>query len=112
VYISKKSGVANMKTEFELEDIKAVSSTVVEMITPMIKSGGTAKSDDKIFSTADLAHYLQVHESWVNRKVALKEIPFFKAGKYNRFKKSVIDRWIDSETIKPIPPLKMVNKGR
>ena len=101
-----------MKTQFELEDIKAVASTAVEMIAPVIKSSGTAKSDDQIFSTADLALYLGVNESWVNRKVALKEIPFFKCGKYNRFKQSTIDRWIDSETIKPIPPLKIANKGR
>ena len=99
-----------MKTQFELEDIKAVSSTVVEFLKPLLCACSGKKSDDAIFGVKDLALYLQVNESWVQRKVALKEIPFFKAGKYNRFKKSAIDRWIETETIKPIPPLKIANK--
>ena len=99
-----------MKTQFELEDIKAVSSTVVEQIRPILKSSGGGKNEDAIFSTADLALYLQVNESWVRQRVALQEIPLFRCGKYIRFRKQDIDKWIARKTVKPIPPLKMANK--
>ena len=101
-----------MKTQFELEDIKAVSSTVVEWIKPVLCGCSGKKSDDAILGVTDLAVYLGVNQSWVRKKVALKEIPYFKCGKYNRFRKSAIDRWIEAETIRPIPPLKIANKQR
>ena len=68
--------------------------------------------EDNIFDVKQLACYLKVDESWIYKQVSLKAIPFFKCGKYTRFKKSEIDRWVESETVKPIPPLKMVNKSR
>ena len=95
-----------MKMELELADVKAVASTMVEWIKPVLCGCSGKKSDDAILGVTDLAVYLGVNQSWVRKKVALKEIPYFKCGKYNRFRKAAIDRWIESETVKPIPPLK------
>ena len=101
-----------MKTVYEMEDIKAVASTVVENITPLLKHNCNTLGEDDIFDVGGLAQYLRVNKSWFNKKVSLKEIPYFKCGKYTRFKKSAIDRWVEKETVKPIPPLKMVEKRR
>ena len=101
-----------MKTQFELEDIKAVASTVVEFIKPVLCVCSGKKSEDSNLGVKDLAIYLGVNQSWVQKKVALKEIPYFKCGKYNRFRKSAIDKWIEAETVRPIPPLKIANKQR
>ena len=99
-----------MKTQFELEDIKAVSSTVVEMITPMLGCSCENNSNDSIFGVKDLAIYLGVKESWVRGKVDDLEIPHFRCGKYIKFKKKDIDKWIDRKMVKPISPLKMAKK--
>ena len=99
-----------MKTQFELEDIKAVSSTVVEMISPILGCNCEKNSDDSIFGVKDLAIYLGVNESWVRGKVDSLEIPHFRCGKYIKFKKRNIDKWVDKKTVKPVSPLKRANK--
>jgi excisionase family DNA binding protein len=99
-----------MKSQFELEDYKAISSTVVETLKPLLCACSGKKSDDGIMGVKDLAIYLGVNQSWVQKKVALKEIPYFKCGKYNRFRKSAVDKWIETETVRPMPPLKIANK--
>ena len=58
---------------------------------------------DVIMTTRELAEYLQVDVSWVYKRVSWGEIPYFKHGKYTRFKKSVIDAWLESHTQKAKP---------
>jgi len=101
-----------LHVEFDNEDIQTIAATVVEMLKPLLKNNSKVRVGDNIFDVKKLACYLKVDESWVYKQVSLKAIPFFKCGKYTRFKKSEIDRWVESETVKPIPPLKMVNKRR
>ena len=47
-----------MKTQFELDDIKAVSSTVVEMIAPILGRSFEKNPDETIFDQDELAEYL------------------------------------------------------
>ena len=101
-----------MKTQFELEDIKAVSSTVVEMISPILGRSCGNNSDEKIFDQDELATYLKVSRSWVDQKISAQEIPFFKCGKYPRFRKAEVDKWINKNTIQPIPQLSMVREQK
>ena len=100
-----------MKTELEQKDIQAIAHKVVEMIKPLLDCNGKDKSDDVIFDVPGLAKYLQVDESWAYKQVSLKTIPYFKAGKYTRFRKTAIDRWIDKESVRPIPPLRLVSNS-
>jgi len=46
-----------------------------------------------------------VEASWVYRQVSMKRIPYFKAGKYIRFRKLDIDRWISRNSVAPHPRL-------
>jgi len=101
-----------MKISFEQEDINQIVLAVVDRLKPLLKKSGRIESEDNIFDVKGLAQYLKLDESWIYKQVSLKAIPFFKCGKYTRFKKSAIDRWVESEAVKPIPPLKMVNKSR
>ena len=94
-----------MRTELEKDDIKAIAQTVVEMLKPILSGKGNGHTEDVIFDVSGLAEYLKVDVSWVYKQVSLKTIPFFKNGKYTRFKKSSIDRWIDSQTQNPLPPI-------
>jgi excisionase family DNA binding protein len=92
-----------MKSEFELKDIEAIASKIVEALKPIIAANGRCEVEDIIFTPETLAEYLRVDMSWVYKQVSMKTIPYFKSGKYTRFKKSAIESWIQKQTIRPIP---------
>lgn len=94
-----------MKTHFEPEDIQAIAQAVTEMIKPLLSA--RERTEDTILTPEGLAKYLQVDTSWVYKQVSLKTIPYFKSGKYTRFKKAAIDKWIDTQTRRPLTPFKL-----
>jgi excisionase family DNA binding protein len=104
-YIKDKS----MKLNLEREDLKSISKEVIEVLKPLLKNTKKSAESDIVYDVNGLAEYLKVNKSWVYNKVHLKEIPHFKCGKYTRFKKSQIDKWIDSETIQAVPALSLAN---
>ena len=101
-----------MKINLEQEDLKLIAKDVTEALKPMLKNNNKSGGSDIVFDVKGLAVYLKVNESWVYNQVHLKTIPYFKCCKYTRFKKSNIDKWIDSETIQPVPALSLVNNRR
>jgi len=101
-----------LKIELEMQDIQAIASAVIEMLKPMLSGNGRHDTADIIFTAETLAEYLHVDTSWVYKQVSLKTIPYFKSGKYTRFKKSLIDKWIETQTVRSIPPLKMAKSNR
>jgi excisionase family DNA binding protein len=102
-----------MKFEIEPQDIEAIAQKVSEIIKPLLFSNKEHNDKDVIFDVKGLADYLQVDLSWVYKQVSLKTIPYFKAGRYTRFRKREIDKWIDQQKIPSIPPLKLLkHQGR
>lgn len=101
-----------MKTELESQDIEAIANRVAERLMPMLSGNSKQKEDDIIFDVQGLAEYLKIDKSCVYKWVSLKSIPYFKSGKYVRFRKKDVDRYIDSRKIPPLTPLKLVKKGR
>lgn len=92
-----------MKIELEQQDIDTIASAVLNALKPIL-TGATAQDDgDIIFTPETLSDYLKVDLSWVNKQVALNTIPFFKAGKYNRFRKRDIDGWIAKQSRIAVP---------
>lgn len=92
-----------MKSEFEPKDIQLIAEKVVELIKPMLSGNGKGEKEDTVLTPETLSNYLQVDITWVYKQVSLKAIPYFKSGKYTRFKKSAIDKWIKTKSIEPIP---------
>ncbi len=92
-----------MKIELEHEDILKIAEMVTEKLRPLIVNNGNRKTEDEILTKKELAEYLDVPVTWIDRKVSYNEIPYIKIGKYVRFKKSAIDRWTDKKTVKAIP---------
>ncbi len=101
-----------MKTSLEQEDIQAIASAVIEMLKPMLSGNGQQAAKETIFTPESLADYLHVDTSWVYRQVSDKTIPYFKSGKYVRFRKPAIDKWIDSNERQPIPKFKQIRNSR
>ena len=92
-----------MKTELEQSDIDAIAQEVVKAIRPLLSKGKV--EENTIFTVKTLAEYLHVSDQWVYERVQLNEIPFSKIGKFPRFRKSKIDRWLDSLETPVINPL-------
>jgi len=99
-----------MKAELEAQDIESIANRVAELLKPMLSGNGRHEAEDTIFDKKGLAEYLNVPVTWVDKKVSFNEIPYFKAGKYPRFKKSIIDKWIDTRTVRAIPSLRLIKK--
>lgn len=90
-----------MRIEFEKQDIEMLTKEILEGIKRSIHSN-REDDQDKIFDCGDLAIYLGVKVSWVRTHIVSSTIPFFKVGKYIRFRQSSIDEWIRRQTIEPI----------
>ena len=97
-----------MKLTLEAEDIAAIADTLIERLRPVLAMQARPEPD-RILDVKDLAGYLNVEISWIYKQVSYKAIPFFKAGKYTRFKQSAIDKWVDKKTQNPLPPLRAVS---
>lgn len=101
-----------MKAEFNIdtqEIVREITREVINALKPLLHARA---EDDTIFTVKTLAKHLEVSNQWVYERVHLKEIPYIKMGKFPRFKKSDIDRWLDTlktPAIKPISrPLGML----
>lgn len=92
-----------MKTTFESSDIEAIATRVAELLVSRLNVG---KDVEEIFDKKTLAKYLHVNISWVDK--SLHTIPHFNIGKYVRFRRSHIDKWIETNKVMPSPYLKMV----
>ena len=98
-----------MKINLEPEDLKLIAQNVAETLKPFMRNNRKCEGSDTVFNVKGLAGYLKVNESWVYNQVHLKTIPYFKCGKYTRFKKTQIDTWLEKETMQPVPPLSLIN---
>jgi len=53
------------------------------------------KETKEVMTAEELAEYLSFSKNWVYRKAEAGEIPGVKLGNRWRFKKSVIDKWLE-----------------
>jgi excisionase family DNA binding protein len=79
---------------FPLDLIDEIADKVIERLSPMLRDKD--EHNDVIFDVEELAQYLKVKKQWVYERVHYKTIPYFKMGKYPRFRRSDIDRWLQT----------------
>ncbi len=84
-----------MKIELEVDDIQTIANKIIQEIKPLLKELHIPKNNEWL-GVKELSKYLKVKESWIYEKTYKKEIPFKKAGKFPRFRKSHIDLWIEN----------------
>jgi excisionase family DNA binding protein len=87
-----------MRIEFETQDIESIVEKIIDGLKPVLAL--KEKTDDMIFDVEGLAGYLKVSPNWIYGRTYMKNIPHIKVGKYLRFSKRDIDKWLDSYTIK------------
>ncbi len=91
--------------KFDTEELNqladAVSQKVLERLRPLLANKDKGQHGDKIFMVETLAEYLDVEKDWVYSHI--KEIPHFKVGRFPRFRKKDVDRWLECNRA-PIMP--------
>jgi excisionase family DNA binding protein len=90
-----------LKTQLEQDDIQAIATAVIEKLKPLFAGNGK-REDDIIFDVPGLAKYLNVSHKWIYERTQFKEIPFLKVKGLLRFRKSAIDKWINSYNVPAI----------
>ena len=97
--------------KFEDSELQSLADALAQRLNPLVevKSQDTM---DVVFDKKGLADYLNVDVSWIDKQVSARNIPFLKLGKYVRFKKSHIDKWLDTIEKQPSPHLKMLKTRR
>lgn len=56
---------------------------------------------DDLLSPEQLCEKLQVKASWIYRQVREESIPYTKVGKYLRFYRPEIEKWLAEHTVSP-----------
>jgi excisionase family DNA binding protein len=84
-----------VEVDFDMEElVTLIAQAVVKEIKPLL--GKATDGDESLFTVKTLAEYLRVSQQWVSERIQRHEIPYIKIGKFPRFKKSDIHRWLDT----------------
>lgn len=81
---------------FTEEEIKQLAKEVAKHILPELKE--LLNSKEELLSVEEACKYLKCQRTWLYDKVRQKKIPYIKAGKYLRFRKADLDRWLTTRT--------------
>jgi len=71
-----------------------IAQKVARRIKPLPLSNES--SQDTLFTVKSLSEFLEVSPQWIYDRVRLNKIPFYKDGKFLRFSKSKIIKWLDT----------------
>ena len=92
-----------MQSTLEKNDIDAIAEAVFQKLKPLLKVTSKKAEDDVFFTVNQLAEYLNVKKCWIYRRTSDQTIPFHKRGRYVRFKKSEIIKWLEEQKVNPLP---------
>ncbi|MGE5444164.1 MAG: helix-turn-helix domain-containing protein [Ignavibacteriales bacterium] len=53
----------------------------------------------EVMTVKEVAEYLQISEASVRRMLKAKKLPAFKLGQQWRFRKNIVDKWMDENSI-------------
>jgi len=93
----------DLHMHFPPELLDAIAEAVIAKLKPLLSSRKTA--EDELFDVDGIAAYLRVDRQRIYEWTSQSAIPHTKVGKFLRFRKSVIDRWLsDHSTPSASPP--------
>jgi excisionase family DNA binding protein len=92
-----------MLAKFEKYDIQLLAKELLRELMPILKGSEKPSGKEVVFDVKQLSEYLNVPDTWVYRQTCDHNIPYYKLGKYPRFKKSEIDKWLEEQKVNPLP---------
>lgn len=66
---------------------------VLEKLKPLLNNSDKA-TDNELMTVEEVAKYLKVKRSFIYDKIQRKQIPYKKVGKFPRFRRKTIDKWM------------------
>lgn len=87
-----------MRTVMEPEDIAAIATAVAAQLTPLVAVERGEPARD-VMDVSEAAEYLRVEESWIYKQAQYKAIPYTKVGKYLRFRRKDLERWLTEQAV-------------
>ncbi len=91
--------------KFDTEELNQIADVVSEKVLarlkPLLSNKGTGKDGEALLSVEGLAEYLGVEKDWVYSHV--REIPHSKVGRFPRFRKAEIDKWLEGNRAPMMP---------
>lgn len=54
-------------------------------------------TDDKLMTIEEVAEWLGVGPSWVYRRSRYGDLPTVMVGRYRRFRRSSVERWVSAQ---------------
>jgi len=88
----------NVEMKLSAQEIESLAERVTLGVTRIMRDDSETDASE-LLNVGALSAYLGVKPSWVYRQVEQKAIPFLKMGKYLRFRKSIIDEWVNTRHI-------------
>jgi excisionase family DNA binding protein len=99
-----------MTTSLDPIELKVISEQVAEALKPLLVQhqgvSGKHGTDDEIMTVEGLAAFMKVPVRWVYVQVQNNTIPFTKAGKFLRFRKSLILKHLEQSSTPAAYPLR------
>lgn len=68
---------------------------MIEQIKPLLNKLRDL-IDNKLMDVDETANYLKVTKAFIYEKTHAKKIPYHKVGKFPRFRKNEIDKWLEN----------------
>ena len=90
-----------MKLELDTEQLRQdIVNDVVEALKPLLADA--KREDDHLMDIGACASYLLVERQWLYKVRNNLQIPFVKVGKFLRFRKSEIDKWLQKNSTRQV----------
>ncbi len=97
-----------MKSELEQKDVEAIAQKLEERLKPLFAN--SKKDNDVIFTKKSLAQYLEVSIKWVDGYKSIG-MPYIPIKGHVRFRKSDIDKWLESMKVPAVNRIDRLLKG-
>lgn len=81
-----------MKIELSEQEIDALANKLVTRILPLLKE--QLNTQDEILSLEEACNFLKCKKSWLYKAVQQRKIPAIKTGKYLKFSKKELEKWL------------------
>lgn len=80
---------------FTEEEIRQLANEISKLILPEIKK---AIVQDEILTFKEACKFLKCNKGWLYQKVRFNEIPHIKTGKYLKFSKRDLVKWLEKNS--------------
>ena len=92
-----------MKVELEIDETelaKKIAEEVLKALQPSLLASKGRQPEEDFLDVPSLAAFLKVDVGWIYQRVHQRAIPFYKIGKYTRFKRPEIEAWVEQNRAK------------